>query len=100
MQDLIELDRHYSSQTQCTGTFCWNMPPDHLVVLHRGFHLLINFKRVIRKVYSWNPNGLTSRALYCANERARNILGYSVSSIDQLDKTQQCKFWDTRRKYC
>ena len=76
------------------------MSPDHLIVSHGGFHLLINVKRVIRKVYSGNPNRLMSRALYCANEKARNVFWYSVSSIDQLDKAKSCKFWDSGSKYC
>jgi len=76
------------------------MSPDHLIVSHGGFHLLVNVKRVIRKVYSGNPNGLMSRALYCANEKTRNIFWYSVSSIDQLDKPKPCKFWDSGSKYC
>src|SRR6476660_7798207 len=100
MQAPIELDRHHGSQAPCTGTFCWNMSPDYLVVSHGGFHLLINVPRVIREVYAWNPNRLMFRALDCANEKVRNALGYSASGVHQFDKAKSCKFWDTRSKYC
>src|SRR5271156_5633963 len=68
------------------ATFRWNMSPDHLVVPHGGFHLVINVHRVIREVYSWNPNRLIFRALDCVNETVRKSLRYSGSGIDQLDK--------------
>lgn len=62
------------------------MSPNYLTVPDEGLHLLINIHSVIREVHPWNPNRLMFRALDSANEKAWNVLGYSASGIDQLDK--------------
>src|SRR4029077_16299113 len=75
------------------------MLPDDLVAPHRWLHLLVDVHRVIRKVWTWDPNRLIFRTFDCANEKVRNALRYSGSGIDQLDKAKPCKFWDARSEY-